>query len=141
MNQTNQTETNFEVNQKVGMTWTNNNRTYKAVVKIVKVNGSSTRIELESCLPSDYKDEKGRQWSISNKFTKGNNLFINYSEEEITKFNDGEQKTNEMVTKLVDKYWTEREITKAEVHKKEGVYKAGETYVFKGNGLEKVKDN
>lgn len=120
--------------QVIGLSFTNNNRIYKIIGKVDKINGNTIKI-INNMYVGGYEPKHIFSYSFR-KSTKSNHVFaipedMNEAHEltkEVIKFNDIEQKAYEVATNVIDKYWTER-IAKADQERKDkGVYEESTTY-------------
>lgn len=133
-----------KVGQTIGLSFTNNNRQYKIIGRVDKINGNT--IKIVSCMHvGGY--ESGRIFTYSfRKSTKQNHVFMiplamNEAHEltkQVIEFNDEQQRVNAEIEKMVDEYWKKR-FEKADKERKEqGVYEESTVYEIDFNKGELV---
>jgi hypothetical protein len=134
------------VGDKLGIRWSANHAKYSAVVQVIKVAGKTVTVEIVDKEVRGYPVGQILKMNIY-KPTKDNCLFkldgksANSTVEGIDNFNNHESMIDKLANKVINQYWKERISKVEEQHKKEGVYKTGETWLINENGFNKVKDN
>lgn len=137
---------NVTIGDKLGIRWSANNARYSAVVQVIKIAGKTVTVKIVD------KDVRGYQVGHILKMniykpTKDNCLFkldgkSAYSTiEGIDKFNNFNETYDRKVSEAINNFWKERIEKAEEQHKKDGVYKTGETWLLDEKGFNKVKDN
>lgn len=134
------------IGDKLGIRWSANNARYSAVVQVIKIAGKTVTVKIVDKDVRGYPIGHILKMNIY-KPTKDNCLFkldgigVYSTIEGIDKFNNFNETYDRKVSEAINNFWKDRIQKAEEQHKKEGVYKDGETWLIDENGFNKVKDN
>ena len=123
-----------KIGQTIGLSFTNNNRSYKIIGKIDKINGNTIKI-INNMYVGGYEPKHIFTYSFR-KSTKSNHIFaipddMNEAHEltkQVIKFNEIEEQAIKLVIDAANRYWDDRIKKSEEKQKEQGVYEESTVY-------------